>query len=132
ILVAVAGPVMNILTALAIPFAAAFIYGVPSMPAPVVSLVRQGGAADQAGLKPGDRIVAFEGTANPTWNYISGKALLRPDQEVSMVVERDGKRIPLKVRVVKRTVGENEIGELDFQPDSGALPVIIDSVEANM
>src|SRR5438067_131207 len=43
ILVAVAGPAMNILTALAIPFAAAFIYGVPSMPAPVVSLVRQGG-----------------------------------------------------------------------------------------
>src|SRR6202521_1552284 len=70
ILVALAGPVMNILTALAIPFAAALMYGVPSMPAPVVSLVRQGGSAEQAGLKPGDRIVSFEGTQNPTWNYI--------------------------------------------------------------
>src|SRR2546421_5946050 len=59
VLVALAGPVMNILTALTIPFAAALMYGVPSMPAPVVSLVRQGGSADQAGLKPGDRIVAF-------------------------------------------------------------------------
>src|SRR5216110_495101 len=44
IAVALAGPIMNILTALTIPFAAALMYGVPSMPAPVVSLVRQGGS----------------------------------------------------------------------------------------
>src|SRR5438552_11249570 len=105
VLVALAGPVMNILTALAIPFAAALMYGVPSMPAPVVSLVRQGGSADQAGLKPGDRIVAFEGAQNPTWNYITGKALLRPGQEVQMEVERDGKRVPLTLKVPKRTDG---------------------------
>src|SRR2546430_15362890 len=132
VLVALAGPVMNILTALTIPFAAAFMYGVPSMPAPVVSLVRQGGSADQAGLKPGDRIVAFEGAQNPTWNYITGKALLRPGQEVRMEIERDGKRMPLTLKVTKRTDGGNEIGELDFQPDSGALPVIVDSLEPNM
>src|SRR5436309_12605225 len=91
VLVALAGPVMNILTALAIPFAAALIYGVPTMPAPVVSLVRSGGSAEQAGLKPGDRIISFEGTQNPTWNYISGKALLRPDQKLDMVVDGAGK-----------------------------------------
>src|SRR6266699_3823406 len=36
ILVAIAGPVMNILTALAIPLAGALLYGVPATPAPVV------------------------------------------------------------------------------------------------
>src|SRR6201988_1586488 len=46
-----AGPVMNLLTALAIPFAAAMISGVPATPTPVVSYVTPGGAADQAGLK---------------------------------------------------------------------------------
>ncbi len=132
VLVALAGPVMNILTALAIPFAAALMYGVPSMPAPVVSLVRQGGSADHAGLKPGDRIVSFEGAQNPTWNYITGKALLRPNQEVRLEVDRDGRRIPLTMKVPRRTDGGNEIGELDFQPDSGALPVIVDSVTPNM
>ena len=132
VLVALAGPVMNILTALAIPFAAALMYGVPSMPAPVVSLVRQGGSAEQAGLKPGDRIVSFEGTQNPTWNYITGKALLRPGQEVHMEIERDGKRLPVTLKVPKRTDGGNEIGELDFQPDSGALPVIVEWLEPNM
>src|SRR6266513_3519067 len=33
VLVALAGPVMNIITALAIPFAGAFVYGVPATPA---------------------------------------------------------------------------------------------------
>src|SRR5947208_14240880 len=37
ILVAVAGPVMNVLTALAIPFAAGMIYGIPATPPPVLS-----------------------------------------------------------------------------------------------
>src|ERR1044072_3926310 len=58
IMVALAGPVMNILTALAIPFAGALIYGVPATPTPTVSYISRGGAADTAGLKPGDRIVS--------------------------------------------------------------------------
>src|SRR5918994_3772904 len=54
VLVALAGPVMNILTALAIPFTAAFIYGVPATPAPVAYYIKPGGAAATAGMKPGD------------------------------------------------------------------------------
>src|SRR3989475_13315162 len=50
ILVAVAGPVMNILTALTIPFVTALIFGVQITPAPVVSVVFSGGAAEVAGL----------------------------------------------------------------------------------
>src|SRR6266850_8410208 len=45
ILVALAGPVMNVLTALAIPLAGALMYGVPATPAPVVRHVLPGGAA---------------------------------------------------------------------------------------
>src|ERR1051325_2377069 len=50
VLVALAGPVMNVLTALAIPFAAAFMYGVPATPSPVVYYVDRGGAAGRARL----------------------------------------------------------------------------------
>src|SRR3954451_10821974 len=58
ILVALAGPVMNIITALAIPFAGAFVYGVPATPAPAVYDIQGVVAAEAAGLKQGDRIVS--------------------------------------------------------------------------
>src|SRR5213592_4857711 len=51
ILVAVAGPVMNVLTALSIPFAGALIYGVQATPPPIVRQILPGGAAEQAGLQ---------------------------------------------------------------------------------
>src|SRR5882762_1673751 len=57
ILVALAGPAMNVLTALSIPFAGALIYGVQATPPPVVRQILPGGAAEAAGLQPGDRIV---------------------------------------------------------------------------
>src|SRR5678809_591140 len=65
VMVALAGPIMNIITALAIPFAGAFMYGVPATPSPVVYYVQKEGAAYQAGLQPGDRIISVNGSANP-------------------------------------------------------------------
>ena len=53
ILVAVAGPVMNILTALAIPFAGAMIYGVQSRRRRWCGSLLPGGAAEAAGLQAG-------------------------------------------------------------------------------
>src|SRR6267143_4799659 len=75
ILVALAGPVMNVLTALAIPLAGALMYGVPVSPPPVVSYVAASGAAQAAGIQPGDRIVSFNGTENPQWDTIHNDAL---------------------------------------------------------
>src|SRR4051812_48361822 len=50
VLVAVAGPVMNIITALAIPLIAGLLWGVPSTPtSPVVSRVAPDSAAQVAG-----------------------------------------------------------------------------------
>src|SRR5918911_1362641 len=69
-LVAVAGPVMNILTALAIPFIGGLMYGVPVPPAPVVKEIRQGGAAEAAGMQVGDRIISFNGVDHPKWERI--------------------------------------------------------------
>src|ERR1041384_6663798 len=45
IMVALAGPVMNVITALAIPFIGAMMYGVPVTPTPVVSYVTPNGVA---------------------------------------------------------------------------------------
>ena len=129
-LVAVAGPVMNILTALAIPFTGAMVQGVPVMPAPIVMNVSSGGAAAQAGIKPGDRIVSFDGTENPTWERIENDALLSPDQAIPVVVERAGQRMALTIKpTVRKDNRGNTLGSLDMEPDSGAKPVVIGGVE---
>src|SRR3712207_6507826 len=75
-LVGVPGPVMNIITALAVPFALAMIVGVAVMPPPVVRTVAPNSAAERAGIKTGDRIVSFNGDENTDWETIQNDALL--------------------------------------------------------
>ncbi|MEK6278839.1 MAG: RIP metalloprotease RseP [Acidobacteriota bacterium] len=128
ILVALAGPIMNVLTALAIPFAGALMYGVPATPAPVVSYAPAGGAAQKAGLQPGDRIVSFNGTEQPDYDTIRGDALLSPGQPLPLVVERNGQRIPLTITPTARTEEGETAGFLDMVPDNGGYPVIIRDV----
>jgi len=128
ILVALAGPVMNILTALTIPFAGALMYGVPATPSPVVSYVHRGGAAEAAGLQAGDRITSFNGTENPRWDLIRGDALLSPGQPLPLTVDRAGETVNLTIRPTPRTEDGETAGTLDFIPDYGGLPVIIRDV----
>src|SRR5688500_4618368 len=115
-LVMVGGPFMNIVLALGIPFGMALIQGIPSMPAPVVGIVRSNGAAEQAGVKVGDRIVTFDGVENPTLDRIRKDAAVAPEKEIAMVVERDGKRIPLTIKPTKIQMNGNGIGELGLEP----------------
>jgi regulator of sigma E protease len=131
ILVALAGPVMNVLTALAIPLAGALMFGVPVTPAPVVSNIASGGASAAAGLQRGDRIVSFNGIEHPKWDTIKGDALLSPGQPLPVVVERNGQRIPLTITPVPQTEDGDTAGILDFVPDYGDVPVIIREVAPN-
>lgn len=131
ILVALAGPVMNIITALAIPFSSGLIYGVPATPAPVVVEVFNGGAAEAAGLQRGDRIVSFNGAENPNWDRIQNDALLSPGQPLPMIVDRGGQRLNMSILPSERTEDGETVGFLDFLPDYGDVPVILREVSPN-
>src|SRR4029079_4719593 len=72
IMVALAGPIMNILTAMAIPFVGAFMYGVPATPSPVVYYVSPGGQPQIAVLKPGDALSSLNGNKKPTGHVLNG------------------------------------------------------------
>jgi regulator of sigma E protease len=128
VLVALAGPVMNVLTALAIPFAGAMMYGVPATPSPVVYYIQSDGAAKKAGLQQGDHIVSFNGAENPTWETINGDALLSPGQPLPMVVNRNGQEIALTITPTPRSENGETAGTLDFIPDYGGLPVVVADV----
>lgn len=123
-LVMVGGPMMNILLALAIPFSMALVKGVPATPSPIVEYVKPSGAGDKAGIKPGDRIVAFEGIENPTWQRIQNDSMLSPEAEIPIIVERGGQRIPLTVKPTKMTESGNNIGLLDIEPEGETQPVV--------
>src|SRR6476620_11845073 len=131
-LVMLGGPFMNIMLALAIPFTMALIYGVPSNPSPIVGYVKPGGAADLAGIKPGDRIVGFDGIADPSWNRIEDDAILIPEKEVPVIVERAGQRLPLTIKPTKVTEKGQSAGFLEMDADKGSEPVVVGSVNAEM
>jgi regulator of sigma E protease len=129
ILVAIAGPVMNIITALAIPFTGALLYGVQVAPPPVVRQVIPGGAAEVAGLKPGDRIVSFDGKPNPRWKTIADDALLSPGVAIPIEVDRNGQQLNLTIKPTPHTEQGETAGFLDFLPDYGNVPIVVRIVE---
>lgn len=121
-LVMVGGPFMNIMLALAIPFAGGLIYGVPATPSPVVNSIKPGGAAELAGIKVGDRIVGFDGVENPSWERIRNDSLTAPEKKIPITVERNGQRSNLTIRPTREDLKGTSVGSLDFAP---AEPVIL-------
>jgi len=97
----------------------------------VVSAMASGGAAEVAGLQRGDRIISFNGSETPQWNRIRGDALLSPGQPLSLIVERNGERIPLTITPTAVTEDGETAGFLDFVPDYGEVPVVVREVVAN-
>ena len=131
-LVMIGGPFMNIVLALSIPFTLALIYGVPTNPAPIIGFVKSGGAAETAGVKVGDRIVRFAGIESPSWDRIVDEALLIPEKEVPIEVERNGQRTELKLVPTKVTQDGQSGGFLDMDADTGTEPVVVGSLDTDL
>ncbi|MCA1555529.1 MAG: RIP metalloprotease RseP, partial [Acidobacteria bacterium] len=130
-LVMVAGPTMNIITALTVVWAGAMIAGVPVSPAsPTVRYVKPQGVAEAGGLRVGDRILAFNGKENPSWERVINDVRLSPEQPLPMTVERGGQRVDLSIKPIKEVVDGESIGDVDFSPDYGELPVMISLVNS--
>lgn len=130
-LVMLGGPFMNIMLALAIPFAGALIYGVPAIPDPIISYVQPNGAADKAGIKAGDKIVAFDGEENPTWRKIETNAAISPEKSVPVVVERSGERVPLTITPTKTDRKGQAFGDVEMKPETGMQEVYASAVDAD-
>ena len=87
-LVVLAGPLANFLLAIII-FAAFFsLLGTPRTN--IVGGVMPRSPAAIAGLQPGDRIIEVAGRPTPTFDDVSSVVMLRPNERVSIRIERDG------------------------------------------
>lgn len=95
-LVAVAGPLTNFLVAVLI-FAIVFMFvGVPSKE-PLVGLVEPDWPAAIVGIAPGDRIISINGAEVGSWQEVQAEIVARPEQTLTIVVERSGKQLAMEV-----------------------------------
>ncbi len=111
--VAVAGPTMNILTALAIPAAIAmFHHQVPAYldKLALVRTVEPNSPAERAGLQPGDLILRIDGTTNPTWRDLEDTIAVNPDQDLLLAVQRDGETKQINLHVSSHAFDQEKIG----------------------
>ena len=107
-LVVLAGPMANFLLAIAI-FAAFFTFiGTPQTN--VVGAVIPNTAAARAGLQPGDRILEVAGQSTPTFTDVSNVIVIRPNETVSVKIERSNTvqsmRVTLGSDMIEQTPGQ--------------------------
>ncbi len=82
-----AGPIANFILAIAI-FAVLFsIYG-RRIADPVVSEVRAGSAAEEAGIRTGDRLLSIDGVPVATFDDVRRYVSVRPEMRIVVTVER--------------------------------------------
>jgi regulator of sigma E protease len=127
-LVVVAGPLANFILAIGIFTAAFTLVGVPDYAARVADLPADG-AAYASGIKPGDWIREIDGKTINRFGDIQAYVRVRPGQEMTVVVERNGERLPFKVQARSKSIsdgfgGNINIGQLGIGRDAKETLVI--------
>jgi regulator of sigma E protease len=90
----------------------------PAWP-PRVQQVDAGGPADRAGMQAGDLIVAIDGEQISDWRELVQELQSRANQQLALVIERDGQRQTLLVDVEEMDRDGAKVGRIGIQ---GAQP----------
>jgi regulator of sigma E protease len=96
-LVVLAGPAANFLLAILIFTAFFSLLGTPRTN--IVGHIVPGTPAAAAGLRSGDRIVAIDGRATPTFDDVASVVMLRPNQKIVVEIARGREELDLPVRL---------------------------------
>ncbi|GAB6065235.1 RIP metalloprotease RseP [Aquifex pyrophilus] len=122
ILIAFGGPLFNVIFTL-FAFTLIFTAGVEVpkyLKEPVVvGYVEKDSVAQKAGIKPGDRIVKVDGYEIKSWEDLRDALInlsVKGVKETTLIVERNGKFIELKVPVPDVTTGEGRLGIAPYIP----------------
>jgi len=129
-LIAIAGPFMNILLAIALLTGVYMVhYEYPTWwdkPA-VIMGVKPGSPAAQAGLQTDDHITRIDGIENPTWEQVDYKVWLSPNQPLNVAVQRGEQMISRQI--VPTPVTTSEIGSAGWYPDE---TIVVGPLEPDM
>jgi regulator of sigma E protease len=121
-LVAVMGPVMNVL--LAVLLLAGLYYHKHEVPAwinePVIAkIIEKDSPAEKAGLLPGDRVTALGEKRNPTWEDFSIAVATSANRPLNLEIDRNGER--KRIVVTPESQGRNRSGYLGISPFPASL-----------
>lgn len=106
----VTGPVTHVLIAFVALFGAyLFIPQASGEALPVVDQVLEGSPADEAGLRPGDHLLAVEDTRSSQYAELREAIRARPELPTDLVVQRNGDQLVLTVTPILET--DPETGE---------------------
>jgi regulator of sigma E protease len=109
-----AGPIANFLLAIAIFTVLFAVYG-RTVADPVVAEVKPGSAAAEAGIQPGDLLVAIDGGKVETFDDVRRYVSIRPGQRIVVTIERDGQTrdlpmVPTRTDMTDQFGNKIEIG----------------------
>lgn len=121
-----AGPVGNFILAIAIFTVLFAIYG-KSIADPIVGEVKADSAASIAGIVPGDRLVAIDGTEIETFDDVRRYVSVRPEKSIVVTVERNGEMLPLTM-IPKRTEMTDQFGN---KMEIGIIGIVTNQDVAN-
>jgi regulator of sigma E protease len=107
--VVVAGPAANCVFAIALYAGIFMVVGMAITP-PIISDVLPGSAAEEAGLQPGDRVVAIDGEEVSRFEQVQHRIPLANGASVRLIVERDGQRVEVTATPRVQDVTD-ELGE---------------------
>jgi regulator of sigma E protease len=130
ILIAIAGPAMNIVLAVGLLTAVFMVkydhFVWVDKPAKV-SHVEKDSPASRAGILPGDLITRIGNIQNPTWEDVGIQTMLSTREPVSLAVDRNGQTLTLSLK--PEASGPNELGTTGLGPQQ---PIIVTMLEKDM
>jgi regulator of sigma E protease len=111
LIVVAAGPLANLLLAWLICWGLAYSYGEVEI-SPKLGALEENGPAAQAGMRPGDLVLAVDGVAIQTWQQLAGQIAASRGAGLRLDVARGGNSLSLEVTPVpvmrKSIFGEDE------------------------
>lgn len=109
-----AGPMMNFFLAIVIFIIVGLIQGIPVDRA-LISGIQEDSPAEQAGIQAGDEIVQIEGNSISTWDEFTKIVQDKPEEEISLTVQRNGETESLSVTPEKLEAQGMSIGQVGVQ-----------------
>ncbi|MGH9528943.1 MAG: RIP metalloprotease RseP [Terriglobales bacterium] len=129
--IAIAGPAMNILFAiglLTIVYMVHFEKQVYLDKLAVVSSVKPDSPAAKVGIEPGDRISRIDSIEDPTWEQVSFKVMLNPNQPLNITVQRGAQKFD-KTIIPEMETSQDGYGSAGWYSEE---PVIVGNLESDM